>query len=405
MREKVDPPFDQLQGLVVRGRGRPDRELSSPGTSGADTVWGVDLSVVFLGTGRLGAHRAAGDRVRARAGRGRRGSCSTAARDRSGRCSARPGWCRSTRSTSRTTTRTTTSGLPGLLKTYDLQGARAAAPDRRPARASRGSSPCSAGSSGKLSYDVELVELDEGEAVGHDGYEVRSFEVDHRMRAFGYALVEDERPGRFDPDAAARLGVTPGPDFSRLQEGESVQGSDGTGLARPGDGIAAPGPKGRDQRRYGSLRDDPPRRARGRAPRARRELRRRGDRARRRDRALDGPAGRRARRGGRREAAQPWCTSRRATTCAKCSPRRARRSRVPRRRATSTSSRSRSPSAASRRCSRTAPAPRRRPERDPSPQPSGAARSAIALATAIAWSSCRKCFAGSRIGSCTSSAS
>jgi ribonuclease Z len=47
------------------------------------------------------------------------------------------------------------------------------------------------------------------------------------MRALGYALVEDERPGRFDPEAAAGLGVEPGPDFSRLQEGEQVQGSDG----------------------------------------------------------------------------------------------------------------------------------------------------------------------------------
>ena len=36
----------------------------------------------------------------------------------------------------------------------------------------------------------------------HDGYEVRPFEVAHRMRAFGYALVEDERPGRFDPAEA-----------------------------------------------------------------------------------------------------------------------------------------------------------------------------------------------------------
>jgi ribonuclease Z len=42
------------------------------------------------------------------------------------------------------------------------------------------------------------------------------------MRAYGYALVEDERPGRFDPQAAQRLGVRPGPDFGRLQGGESV---------------------------------------------------------------------------------------------------------------------------------------------------------------------------------------
>jgi ribonuclease Z len=117
-------------------------------------------------------------------------------------------------------------GLPGLLKTYDLQ-------DRqRPLRivGPKGLHNLFAVLGrifGKLSYDVELVELAEGDAVGHEGYEIRSFPVEHRMRALGYALVEDERPGRFDPDAAARLGVQPGPDFSRLQEGEQVQGAEG----------------------------------------------------------------------------------------------------------------------------------------------------------------------------------
>jgi ribonuclease Z len=117
-------------------------------------------------------------------------------------------------------------GLPGLLKTYDLQAR------ERPLRiigpqGLHGLFSVLGRIFGKLSYDVELVELAEGDAVAHDGYEVRSFAVEHRMRALGYALVEDERPGRFDPEAATRLGVKPGPDFSRLQEGESVSGSDG----------------------------------------------------------------------------------------------------------------------------------------------------------------------------------
>ena len=47
------------------------------------------------------------------------------------------------------------------------------------------------------------------------------------MPAHGYALVEEDRPGRFDPDVAASLGVAAGPDFGRLQDGESVPGADG----------------------------------------------------------------------------------------------------------------------------------------------------------------------------------
>jgi ribonuclease Z len=117
-------------------------------------------------------------------------------------------------------------GVPGLLKTYDLQGR------ERPLRivGPPGLTDLFRALSriiGRISYEVELVELDEGGAIRHEGYEVRCFGVDHQVRAYGYALVEDERPGRFDPQAAERLGVRPGPDFGRLQSGESVAGSDG----------------------------------------------------------------------------------------------------------------------------------------------------------------------------------
>jgi ribonuclease Z len=118
-------------------------------------------------------------------------------------------------------------GIPGLLKTYDLQGR-----DRE----LRVIGPpglidlfkALKRIFGRLAYEVELIELDEGEAVHHDGYEVRSFPVEHSTRAYGYAVVEDERPGHFDPEAAGLLGVAAGPDFGRLQRGEEVQGRDGT---------------------------------------------------------------------------------------------------------------------------------------------------------------------------------
>jgi ribonuclease Z len=48
--------------------------------------------------------------------------------------------------------------------------------------------------------------------------------VSHRIgHAFGYVLYEDVRPGHFDPDVAAALGVVPGPEFGRLQRGETVR--------------------------------------------------------------------------------------------------------------------------------------------------------------------------------------
>ncbi|HEY7960408.1 MAG TPA: ribonuclease Z [Solirubrobacteraceae bacterium] len=78
---------------------------------------------------------------------------------------------------------------------------------------------------GRLPYELSVTELEPGERVRRDGYEVIAVPVrHHRRQAFGYALVEDARPGHLDPQLAQRLGVTPGPDFGRLQRGETVEG-------------------------------------------------------------------------------------------------------------------------------------------------------------------------------------
>lgn len=75
---------------------------------------------------------------------------------------------------------------------------------------------------GRLSYPLEVIELEAGDQVDYDGYAIHAFNVRHRGIAFGYALVEDDRPGRFDDARARALGVAFGPDFGRLQRGEAV---------------------------------------------------------------------------------------------------------------------------------------------------------------------------------------
>jgi ribonuclease Z len=119
-------------------------------------------------------------------------------------------------------------GLPGLLKTYDLQDRQAPLRIAGP-RGLRGLFDALRRVFGKIRYEVELVELDPGESLAHpeEGFSMSAFEVTHRMPAVGYALVEPERPGRFDADSAKALGVTDVKDFGRLQRGEAVQGSEG----------------------------------------------------------------------------------------------------------------------------------------------------------------------------------
>jgi ribonuclease Z len=78
---------------------------------------------------------------------------------------------------------------------------------------------------GRLSYPFEIRELEPGEVVRWDDWSVAPFGVRHRgSSSFGYAIVEEPRLGRFDAELAERLGVAPGPDFGRLQRGETVNG-------------------------------------------------------------------------------------------------------------------------------------------------------------------------------------
>jgi ribonuclease Z len=97
---------------------------------------------------------------------------------------------------------------------------------------------------GRTGYALRLVELEPHEEVRFGGYQVAAFPVDHRIAAYGYAVVEDERPGRFDADAARALGVPEGPDFGRLQRGEEVDGvrpEQVVGPPRPGRRIVISG--------------------------------------------------------------------------------------------------------------------------------------------------------------------
>ena len=114
-------------------------------------------------------------------------------------------------------------GLPGLLKTYDLQDRQAPLRIAGPPGL-HGLFEALRRIFGKIGYEVELVELEPGGSLSHtdEGFEMHAFEVEHRMRANGYAFVEEERPGRFDADRARELGVTDVRDFGRLQRGEAV---------------------------------------------------------------------------------------------------------------------------------------------------------------------------------------
>jgi len=130
-------------------------------------------------------------------------------------------------------------GLPGMLKTFAMRGRDVPLTVYGPPGL-RGLMSDLRRVYGRLTYDVRLHELQPSDAVEMDGWRIGAYAAVHRLEALGYALVEDERPGRFDPGLAERLAVPAGPQFGRLQRGERVETPGG--VVAPGDVMGAPRP-------------------------------------------------------------------------------------------------------------------------------------------------------------------
>jgi ribonuclease Z len=130
-------------------------------------------------------------------------------------------------------------GLPGMLKTFALRGRTVPITVYGP-RGLNGLMRDLRRIYGRLSYELRTVELAPSDAVELSGFRIGAFAVAHRVEALGYALVEHDRPGRFDAERARSLGVPEGPLFGELQRGESVE-ADGT-LVAPADVMGEPRP-------------------------------------------------------------------------------------------------------------------------------------------------------------------
>lgn len=96
----------------------------------------------------------------------------------------------------------------------------------------------------KVPFGVEVVEVKPGAVVGErDGYAITAFATEHGAGAVGYALVEAERYGRFDPAKARALEIPEGPLWGKLQRGETIELADGRRLAA--DSVVGPPRSGR----------------------------------------------------------------------------------------------------------------------------------------------------------------
>ncbi len=119
-------------------------------------------------------------------------------------------------------------GLPGLLQTMGLQDRTAPLTLYGPAGAGQLLGTLVRLGGDRPKFPVEIVELKPGEQVKKKEFAIVAGEARHKGACLGYALVEEDRLGRFDPDRARELGVPEGPLWGRIHRGQAVTLGDGT---------------------------------------------------------------------------------------------------------------------------------------------------------------------------------
>jgi len=117
-------------------------------------------------------------------------------------------------------------GLPGLLRTMGLQGRDERMNIYGPAGAVATLDAAARLGMERPPFPIEVRSLRPGDRVDFDDWAVHAFRAEHGVAALGYALIEEPRLGRFDVEAARRLGVPEGPLFGRLHRGETIRVGD-----------------------------------------------------------------------------------------------------------------------------------------------------------------------------------
>jgi ribonuclease Z len=123
-------------------------------------------------------------------------------------------------------------GVIGLIRTMALQGRQEALRLWGPRGSSRVLKRAEGLGFERATFPVEIIELEPASPIKRNGYAITPFAVDHRgSTSIGFAIIEETRKGRFDPDKAKELGIPEGPLWGRIHRGESITLEDGRVIA------------------------------------------------------------------------------------------------------------------------------------------------------------------------------
>jgi ribonuclease Z len=119
-------------------------------------------------------------------------------------------------------------GVIGLLRTLALQGRTEPMRMWGPRGATRVLRGAAHFGVDRVGFPVEITEVAAGQRIARNGYSIIPFPAAHSGEvSIGYAIVEEDRKGRFDPDVAQSLGIPEGPLWGKIHRGESITLDDG----------------------------------------------------------------------------------------------------------------------------------------------------------------------------------
>jgi ribonuclease Z len=119
-------------------------------------------------------------------------------------------------------------GVIGLFRTLSLQGRTEAMRLFGPRGSAALLRQAIALGSDKQPFPLEINEITPDTPIARKGYSIVPYPVDHKDKlALGYALIEDVRLGRFNPDRARAMGIPEGPAWGKLHKGQAVTLEDG----------------------------------------------------------------------------------------------------------------------------------------------------------------------------------
>lgn len=114
-------------------------------------------------------------------------------------------------------------GVIGLMRTMALQGRTEPMNLYGPLRSEKLIMEAIMIGSDKQHFPVSFTELKPGEPLVRDGYSILPYKADHAgATALGYALIEEPRLGRFNPNLAREFGIPEGPLWGKIHKGEPV---------------------------------------------------------------------------------------------------------------------------------------------------------------------------------------